>query len=104
MLKSVYRFFSSKFQTVFLDYPVNLKPRYGHGRAPHPELMAIINDNRYQYKHFLLESLKFQDQISEIKSLSDEENINQPTWNNAMLPGLDIITLYTMLAIKIRAA
>ena len=100
MLKSVYRFFSSKFQTVFLDYPVNLKPRYGHGKAPHPELMGIINTNRDQYKHFLLESLKFKDQISEIKSLSDEENINQPTWNNAMLPGLDIITLYTMLAIK----
>jgi len=100
MLKSVYRFFSSKFQTVFLDYPVNLKPRYGHGKAPHPELMGIINANRDQYKHFLLESLKFKDQISEIKSLSDEENINQPTWNNAMLPGLDIITLYTMLAIK----
>jgi predicted O-methyltransferase YrrM len=100
MLKSVYRFFSSKFQTVFLDYPVDLKPRYGYGKAAHPELMAIIDANRSHYKQFLMDSLKFQDQISEIKSLAEENDVNQPTWNNGMLPGLDIIALYSMLAIK----
>ena len=100
MLKSVYRFFSSKFQTVFLDYPGDLKPRYGYGKAAHPELMAIIDSNRSHYKHFLMDSLKFQHQISEIKSMAEENDVNQPTWNNGMLPGLDIIALYSMLAIK----
>ena len=100
MIKSVYRFLSSKFQTVFLDYPVDLSPRYGHGKAPHPELTAIIDSKREKYKYFLMESLKFQDRILEIKSFSEEKDANLPTWNNGMLPGLDIIALYAMIAIK----
>ena len=100
MLKSVYRFFSSKFQAVFLDYPVHFKPRYGHGNAAHPELMQIIDANREQYKQVLLDSLQFETQLTNIKTQQQEKDVNQPTWNNGMLPGLDIVALYTMLAIK----
>ncbi len=35
-----------------------------------------------------------------IKKSSDETNINNPTWNNDFLPGLDIIGIYTMLALN----
>lgn len=100
MLKSVYRFFSSKFQAVFLDYPVHFKPRYGYGNAAHPELMQIIDANREQYKQVLLDSLQFETQLTNIKTQQQEKDVNQPTWNNGMLPGLDIVALYTMLAIK----
>ncbi len=30
MIKAVYRFLSPKFQNVFLDYKVNMKPRYSN--------------------------------------------------------------------------
>ena len=100
MLKSVYRFFSSKFQTIFLDYPVEFKPRYGHGLAAHPELLAIIDKNRNEYARFLNDCLKFQWELTEIKPSDKEKDVNQPAWNNGMLPGLDIIGIYAMLALK----
>ncbi len=30
MIKAVYRFLNPKFQNVFLDYKVNMKPRYSN--------------------------------------------------------------------------
>jgi hypothetical protein len=76
---------------------VNLNPRYGHGKPPHPELFSIINSNRGIYKDFLLKALDYKDEISAIKDLKVELDPQQPVWNNGYLPGLDIIGLYTML-------
>ena len=57
MLKSVYRFFSSKYKTLHADYAVDFVPRYGHGLPPHKELYAIINENRTSYKSFIENAL-----------------------------------------------
>lgn len=100
MIKNVYRFLSPKFQTLFLEYNVDMKPRYGHGKPAHNELYKIIDTNRNIYKDFLYKSLSFKDNIQKIKKSSNESNINNPTWNNGFLPGLDIIGIYTMLAIN----
>ena len=35
-----------KAHPVFIDYPVNIKPRYGYGNLPHEKLHEIINKNR----------------------------------------------------------
>ncbi len=100
MIKNVYRFLSPKFKTLFLEYNVDMKPRYGHGKPSHKELYKIIDTNRNIYKDFLNKSLSFKDSIQKIKKNNNESNINNPTWNNGFLPGLDIIGIYTMLAIN----
>lgn len=100
MIKNVYRFLSPKFQTLFLEYNVDMKPRYGHGQSAHSELHKIIDANRNIYKDFLNNSLSFKDNIQKIKKSSNEPNVNNSTWNNGFLPGLDIIGIYTMLAIN----
>jgi len=100
MLKALYRFLSPKFQTLFLDYKVDLKPRYGHGEPAHTELLKIVDANRGQYQEFMEKALTFKQQIQEIRKSTDETDMNNPVWNNGFLPGLDIIGIYAMLAIK----
>lgn len=100
MLKTTYRFISSRFQTIFLDYKVQFKPRYGHGSGPHEKLYDIINKNRNEYATHLNAILNYKDEIGKIKKLSEEKDANLPAWNNEFLPGLDIIGIYTMLAEK----
>lgn len=98
MLKQIYRFLSSRYQNFFLDYKVDFQPRFGHGKPPHPELNAIVNNHRADYKSFIEQSLRHIDNLSIIRDAKVETDANQPTWNNGFLPGLDIIAIYTMMA------
>lgn len=99
-MKKLYRFLSPKFQTFFSEYPVNMVPRYGHGKPPHGELYAIIDRNRDEYRDFLTQTLQLKDKIQDINKLEQESDLSSPGWNNGMLPGLDIVGIYAMLAIK----
>lgn len=99
-MKKLYRFLSPKFQTFFSEYPVEMVPRYGHGKPPHSELYEIINKNRAEYKAFLEQTLELKESIQEINKLEQESDLSSPGWNNGMLPGLDIVGIYAMLAIK----
>ena len=98
MIKQIYRFLSPRFQNLFLDYKVNFKPRYGHGKPPHPELYRIIDENRSVYKDLLCKALTFKENIWSIKPTDLEKDPIKPTWNNGFLPGLDIVGIYTLLA------
>jgi len=57
MLKKIYKFLSPKNQTLFLDYKVDMKPCYEHGKPAHKELLSIVNANRECYKDFLISAL-----------------------------------------------
>jgi hypothetical protein len=98
MIKQLYRFFSPKFQNLFLDYPVDFKPRYGHGKPPHTALYDIIAANRDTYQYLLSKALDLKESIWQIKEAKRERDTTKPGWNNGFLPGLDIIGIYTMLA------
>lgn len=98
MIKQLYRFLSPKFQNLFLDYPVDFKPRYGHGKPPHTALYDIIAANRDTYQYLLSKALDLKEHIWEIKEAKRERDTTKPGWNNGFLPGLDIIGIYTMLA------
>ena len=99
-LKEIYRFLNPKFQNLFLEYKVDLSPRYGHGRPPHKELYGIISRNRALYKDYLVRALSFKDKFQEIKQAAEETDRMKPGWNNGYLPGLDIIAIYTLLSEK----
>lgn len=97
-VKAFYRFFSPKFTTLFSEYKVDMKPRYGHGKPPHDQLYSIINDNREVYGSILSLALENKDKIQQIKTIGNETDSNRPVWNNGFLPGLDIIGIYTILS------
>ena len=98
MLKSLYRFLSPRFQTLFLEYKVDLKPRFGHGLPAHGRLLEIIDKQRDTYQFWLEKINSFAPQLQAIKKLSEEKDPTQPGWNNAFLPGLDIMSLYAIIA------
>ncbi len=97
-LKDIYHFLSPKHQNLFLDYKVDLKPRYGHGNPPHSLLFKIINNNRAVYKTFIEKALGYSNKIQEINKADQVTDSIEPAWNNGFLPGLDIIGIYTMLS------
>ena len=95
-IKDLYRFLSPEFQSLFLEYKVNFKPRYGNGFPPHAGLYSIIDSNRDIYKALLNKALDYKDTIWKIRDSKDENDSSKPTWNNGFLPGLDIIGIYTL--------
>lgn len=97
-LKKLYKFFSPKWQKLYMDYPVDFAPRYGHGKAPHGQLYNIINENRAVYTELLNEALNHTSVFQNIQKQVDEKDPVQPTYNNQFLPGLDIVGIYTLLA------
>ncbi len=98
MIKQIYRFLNPKFQNLFLDYKVDLVPRYGFGKPAHPDLLKIIESNRDIYKNLLEKSLHHKEKIWLIKDSKIETSPINPTWNNGFLPGLDMIGIYTLFA------
>jgi hypothetical protein len=98
MLKSIYRFLSPKFQNLFLEYKVDFRPRFGHGAGnAHPQLLSIIESNRMEYSVLLKGFLEFTDVFHGINRSDVEDDENQPAWNNDFLPGLDIVTAYSLM-------
>jgi hypothetical protein len=95
--KSILKFLSPKFQTVHLEYKVNVKPKYGYGMPPHILLDKIINQNRGIYIDNLKSFLELSNEIHSIKKNGDEKDEDNPTWNNGFLPGLDIVGIYGLI-------
>ena len=86
-------------QPILLDYPIKPIPRYGHGKPSHPELYKIINRNRNSYKKTLLSFLRFKEYFLKIP-VKNASAAQEPCWNNGWLPGLDSVTLYSLLCIS----
>lgn len=97
-IKDFYRFLNPKFQNLFLEYKVDLKPRYGYGKPAHQDLLRIIDANRRQYKDLLNKALAYKEAIWTIRDSNNETDSSKPTWNNGFLPGLDIIGIYTIIS------
>lgn len=95
MLKRLYRFLNPKFQTLFLEYPVDMRPRYGHGKPPHADLYTLINDRREQYKALLNEAVENREVFKAIPLAANDPK--KPHWQNGFFPGLDLVMLFTIL-------
>lgn len=99
MIKQIYRFINPKFQNLFLEYKVNFKPRYGHGKPAHPELLKIVESDRENYKKIIDKAISLKETIWTIKDAKNETDTTKPIWNNGFLPGLDIIGIYTLMTL-----
>lgn len=97
MLKKLYRFLHPRYQTLFLEYPVDMRPRYGHGKPPHPELYELIAKNREDYRNFLQSILSDKKAFLALKHEPEGKVDNKPYWNNHFFPGLDVLVLFKML-------
>lgn len=98
MFKQIYRFISPKFQNIFLDYKVDMKPRYGHGKPPHDLLYNIINSNRTEYLQICNEILTHKKALWSIPYEANKSDLLGLHYNNKFLPGLDIAAMYTLIA------
>lgn len=96
-IKSLYKFLSSKYQNLFLEYHVQVQPNYGHSLPAHSLLLDIISKNDAVYAQFIEDILQHKAIFESIQLLKNETNENLPAWNNEYLPGLDIMALYTMI-------
>lgn len=96
--KKLYKLLSPKFQKMILEYPLELKERYSN--PYHQGLYDLTNKYSASYIQLLTAALKYKDTfaaIKQLKDLSPAESM-QPGWNNGYLPGLDIVSLYTIIA------
>ena len=99
-LKSLYYFFSKRRQTLHLDYPVELKPRFVHDSNKTRRLLySIIEKNRHEIFCRLKKILFYKEVFDNLNFSIDEKNNDQPVWDNKFLPGLDIIILYGFVAL-----
>ena len=97
-MRAFYKFLSAKFQNVFLDYKVDFKPRSGDGKGgAHAGMYSIVDAQREVYKMHLNAFLQFKDTFHSIKKSGEADDQDAPVWNNGMLPGLDIVSIYSLL-------
>jgi hypothetical protein len=64
---------------ILVDYEVRATPRYGYGRPPHPELLALLNADRRKYAETLYGFLPFRSPLGQIPLQQPPES-RTPYW------------------------
>jgi hypothetical protein len=85
------------YTAIALDYAVEPRARWGHGRPPHRVLAEILGRRRDRYRTELLGILEQREHFLAIP-VEAGADASQPHWVNGWLPGLDSAALYTFLA------
>jgi hypothetical protein len=87
-------------QPIFLEYGVDCKPRWGHGKSSHPQLATIINKNKRLYAETLQRFLAYSADFESIERDHDPDFPSKPHWVNDYLPNLDGISIYAYIAMQ----
>jgi hypothetical protein len=87
------------YQPIFLDYPVEPLPRFGHGKPAHPELTRILAANEGQYVKALSQFLGLSEYLLRIP-LREPKASREPCWLHDWLDGLDTFALYGFVATR----
>jgi hypothetical protein len=95
MLKKLYRFLAPKWQVLYMEYKVQFKPRYGHGKPPHKGLYDYINSQRLNFKEIIDVALSHRAYFATIPKHQLPSDQITPYYINGFLPGLDISTTFT---------
>lgn len=86
-------------QRLYLDYPVDPAPRYGHGKPPHPALHRLISVHDGAVAKLLAQALDYADELATLPVLP-EVGSSETSWRNGWLPALDMVANYTLLATR----
>lgn len=78
---------------LLLDYPVHPRPRWGHGRPPHPELYALVESCRDTFGDVLRSAMSLEQSYSTIGRDWVSEDL--PYWSCGWLSPLDLVVLYS---------
>jgi predicted O-methyltransferase YrrM len=84
--------------SIALEFPVHPIPRYGYGRPVHARLAELMNEGRSGYRSLLESFLSFQPDLWKIGSRGDDTRT--PIWINGFLPGLDAVSLYSLIRLN----
>lgn len=87
-------------KTIGLDYDFVPDPRFGYGKALHPELYRIMDRRREDFARFLAELLNLSTCFARIPKVPDPSDEVTPYWENAYFSGLDAMCLYGILTLR----
>lgn len=82
---------------IFLDHAPPAVPRWGHGRAPHPEIRAILEQGRPRYRALLDRVLAESGRLARIP-VDAAAAPDAPHWRNGWISAFDAAVLYTIVA------
>ena len=77
-------------------YPVRPRPRWGYGRAPHPNMLALLRAGLDGYAARLREFQQFKPEFAAIPVTS--ASATSPAWDNTWFTGLDAAALIALRA------
>ncbi|RED55423.1 MULTISPECIES: class I SAM-dependent methyltransferase [Cohnella] len=83
---------------IYVNYPINPRPRFGGNRPTHGPLHAIIAGNRSRYEAELWAFARYAGHLDSIAYEHDDAAPAQPSWNNDWFSGLDALALYGIVA------
>lgn len=93
IIQNWYRFLNPKFQNLYSEFPVDLKPRYGE--EGHPLLVEIIQQNKNLYSEWIKKIIGYKPRFEQ---WSESHTALGPKWNNGFFPALDMMSLYTVVS------
>jgi hypothetical protein len=79
-------------------YPIEPRPRYGHGQPYLPRLMAVLDAGVPEYRARLERFVPLLPELGAIRRDPDPAAPHAPAWINGFLPGLDSLALYGIIA------
>jgi hypothetical protein len=82
-------------QLVYLEYPIDPKPRYGFGKPPHPLLNEIISRRETQYGKLLDSFEAYASSLTNIP-LHRPDDAKTPYWLNGFFGGLEAVAAYCL--------
>ena len=80
-----------------IDYPVNPRPRWGHGSPLHPQITAALDKGRDRYAEILDVLAQYQAALYAIAAVPDPAFLDRPAWGNRFMEGLDAVALSCLL-------
>ena len=98
MLRTLYRTLSPRWQALFLDYPVQLRPRRTPGQEGWKPVEEAIAAHRPGIEAWVDRVVARASVLHAIRPEGSEPDGTMPRWNNGFLPGLDMAALHTVLA------
>jgi hypothetical protein len=93
--KTLYRWLHPSWQTVQIDFPVDMKPRFSLDGKGNEALSELMTAHTADIEAFAQAIASRAYDLQDIRLAVEEPDPTRPCWNNGFLPGLDVAALYT---------